>query len=282
VRLFKFFSFWLALFALSICLFNLSGYDDKNLLLFLTSPILMALEGYSSFFRRFLSDQMLMWLYYLLNVFFWCCTGLIIDSVIHSSKRKKFIVYLTRIGIVSGVILLISFVFYTFQNSEKAIGNILKHPDQYNDHSVQVAVVKAAKDGYGDKYVDEMAAILQSINNEEFYNSTRNSTIYALGLIGTPDSIKAIIEHSNVPNDISFALSMNEHTIISMLDVNQPEDMISAGIEAAKLLKFGSFMQPLSKIKDNNLSKETQERAAKVLKQISQKPQKNNPKFNID
>jgi hypothetical protein len=75
---------------------------------------------------------------------------------------------------------------------------------------------------------------------------------------------------------------MNEHTIISMLDVNQPEDMISAGIEAAKLLKFGSFMQPLSKIKDNNLSKETQERAAKVLKQISQKPQKNNPKFNID
>lgn len=242
----------------------------------------MALEGYSSFFKRFLSYQMLMWLFYLLNVFFWCCTGLIIDSIVHSSKRKKFIVYLTRIGIVSCVILLISVILYTFQNSEKEISKILKNPDRYNEQSVQIAVIKSAKDGYGNKYVDEMIAILQSINSEEAYNSTRNSTIYALGIIGTPNSIKALIEHYNVPRDISYALRMNEDTILSMLDVNQPQDMINAGIEAAKLLEFRSFIQPLSKIKNNYLSKETQELASKVLQQISQNPQENNPKFNID
>jgi hypothetical protein len=282
VRLIKFFNFWLVLFALGICLFNLSGYDDKNLLLFLTSPILMALEDYSSFFRRYISDQMLIWVFYLLNVFFWCCIGLTIDSIVHSSKRKKFIVYFTRIGIVSCVILLISVIFYTHQNSEKVTSKILKNPEKYNEQSVQIAVIKSAKDGYGNKYVDDMAAILQSINSEEAYNSTRNSTTYALGIIGTPNSIKALVEQDNVPSDISYALRMNENTILSMLDVNQPQDMINAGIKAAKLLGFSSFIQPLSHIKIHYPNKETQERASKVLQQISQNPKENNPKFNID
>lgn len=276
MRVFKFFSFWITLFALGICLFNLFGYDDKNLLLFITSPILLALEDYSSFFKRFISYQMLIWLFYFLNVFFWYCIGLSIDSIVHLSERKKLLISLSRIGIVSCVIILISVAFYTFQNLEKEISNILKHPDKYNEHSVQIAVVKSAKDGYGDKYVDEMATILQTTNNKE----VSNSTIYALGIIRTPNSIKVIIENHNDSDVLISSLQMNENTIISMLDVKQPQNMINAGIEATKLLKFSSFIQPLSNIKNNYPNKETQERAAKALQQISQNPQKNNPKFN--
>lgn len=191
MRVFKFFSFWLTLFALGICLYNLSGYDDKNLLLFMTSPLLLVLEDYSSFFKRFLSYQMLIWLFYFLNVFFWCCIGLIIDSIIHSTKRKKILIYLFRIGIVSCAIILISVLFYSFQNSEKVISNILKHPDKYNEQSIRIAVVKSAKEGYGEQYVDEMATILQTTNSREIYGST----IYALGIIGTPNSIKFIVEN---------------------------------------------------------------------------------------
>jgi hypothetical protein len=245
----------------------------------------MALEGYSTFLKRFISDQMVIWLFYLLNLFFWYCIGLMIDSIVHSSKRRKLFQYLTRIGIVSCSILLISVIFYIFQNSEKEISNILKNPDKYNEHSVQIAVVKSAKEGYGYKYINEMKTILQSLNSEEVYNSTRNSTIYALGLIGTPNSIKVLVENHYDHEDTSHstimgALQMNENTIISMLDVNQPQAMINAGIEAAKLLEFSSFIQPLSNIKNNYPDKETQERAAKALQQISQNPKENNPKFN--
>lgn len=278
MRVFKFFSFWLTLFALGICLFNLYGYDDKNLLLFMTSPILLVLEDYSSFFRRFISYQTLIWLFYLLNVFFWCCIGLIIDSIIHATKRKEIIVFLTRIGIVSSVIILISVMFYSFQNSEKEISNILNHPDKYNDQSIRIAVTKSAKEGYGDKYVDEMAMILQTTNSREIYSST----IYALGIIGTPNSIKVIVENNKDYDILSYALQTNEDIILSMLNLNQPQNIINAGIEAAKLLEFSSFIQSLSNIKNNYPNNEIQTRAAEVLKQISENPKRNNPKFNID
>lgn len=279
MRLFKFFSFWLTLFALSICLFNLTGYDDKNLLLFITSPILWFLEGYSSFFKRFISHQSLMWLFYFLNVYFWCCIGLFIDSIVHASKKQKFKAYLIKIGSVSFIFLLIFVMFYTYHNSEKEISNILKHPDEYNEHTVQIAVMKSAEEGYGDTYIDEMEMILQKTNSKGVFIST----VSALGRIGTPQSIKAIVEnYKGDPINISYSLARNENTIISMLELNQSEDMINAGIKAAEFLGFSSFIQPLSNIENNYPIKEIQERAATVLQQIYLNPKKNNPKFNID
>ncbi len=35
----KGFRLWLPLLSLVVCLFNVFGYDDKNILLFLTSPV---------------------------------------------------------------------------------------------------------------------------------------------------------------------------------------------------------------------------------------------------
>ena len=278
VKLSTYFSFWFTLFALSICLFNLTGADDKNLLLYITNPILWFLEDFSPFLKRFISDQMLSWLFYFLSLFFWCCIGLLIDTLIHTSKRKILLSYLSRIGVASCAIILISAIFYTVQSTEKQISNILKNPDKYNEQSVRIAVVKSAKEGYGGKYIEEMATILQTTSNEEIYGST----IYALGIIGTPAAVKALMEHYNDPENIIYALKMNESTIISMLDKIQPQSIITAGIEATKLLGFDSFINPLSNIINEYQNTEIQERAAEAREQISQNPQKNNPKFNID
>ncbi|WP_405115808.1 hypothetical protein MHH28_13815 [Paenibacillus sp. FSL K6-1217] len=40
-RIYKKLSFWLPVLSVLVCLYNLSGEDDKNLLLFLTSPLLL-------------------------------------------------------------------------------------------------------------------------------------------------------------------------------------------------------------------------------------------------
>ncbi|WP_424765556.1 hypothetical protein [Paenibacillus sp. sgz302251] len=278
MKLFKYFSFWLTLFALSICLFNSSGFDDKNLLLYITSPILWFLDDFSPFLKRFISEQILIGLFYFLSLFFWCCIGLLIDTFIHPSKRKILLLCLSRIGVASCLIILISAVFYTAQNTEKQISNILKNPNKYNEQSVRIAVVKSAKDGYGEKYIVEMATILQTTNNKEIYGST----IYALGIIGTTSAVKALMEHYNDPEDIMFVLKTNENTIISMLDKNQPLSTITTGIEATKLLGFESFINPLSNIINEYPNKEIQKKATEALEQISQSPKKNNPKFNID
>lgn len=275
---FKFFSFWLTLCAVAICLFNLSGHDDKNLLLFLTSPILWFLEDYSSFLMRFISQQELIWIYYFLNVFFWSSIGWLIDSYIHRKIRKKILTYLARIGIGCLLIIGISVVFYNTQNSEKAISNIIKNPDQYNEQSVRIAVVRSAKEGYGDQYIEEMVSIIQTTKSRNVFAST----IYALGLIGTPNSIKALIESVTDPKDIRHVLPRNEQTIITMLEIDQSTPMINAGIEAAQILKFTTFVQPLNLIMKLHANSETQDKAAKVIQLINQNPQQNNPKWQID
>src|SRR5690554_616443 len=133
MRVFKLFSFWLTIFAFGICFVNMTGYDDKNLLLFLTSPPLLFLDDYSSFLKRFFSELTLIWIFYLLHVWFWCCIGLVTDSIVHRSLRKKLLKYVTRIGVFFCILVLISVIFYTFQNSENTIAHILKNPDQHNE-----------------------------------------------------------------------------------------------------------------------------------------------------
>lgn len=67
-----------------------------------------------------------------------------------------------------------------------------------------------------------------------------------------------------------------------MLDLNQPPDIIDAGIEAAKLLGFSSFIQPLNLLIFNHPNEAIQEKADKVIQQIKINPQINDPKYSID
>jgi predicted PurR-regulated permease PerM len=277
-KLLKHASFWLTLLALCVCVFNLSGFDDKNLLLYITGPPLWFLEDYSSFIRRFVSAQLMMSLFCVVHVLFWCCVGMAIDSIVHRSIRKKLLRYLSIIAIAACVIIIVSVGFYNAQNSEKQISTILKHPDKFNQHSVQLAVVKAAKEGYVENYIAEMESILETTNEKE----TRGSTLYALGLIGTPESLASLMHYVQDPLDVLYVLQMNEQTIISMLNINQTRRITEAGIDAARLLGFTSFVDPLQRLSDSHPDHDIQKMAEEVMQLILQNPQHNNPKFYTD
>jgi len=73
--LFKKFSFWLLLFSIVICLFNLSGNDDYNILIFFTNPD-----------TTFLFKPII----YLSHIAFWGLVGLLIDFIrVRVSKKSK-------------------------------------------------------------------------------------------------------------------------------------------------------------------------------------------------
>ncbi|MDQ0897416.1 hypothetical protein [Paenibacillus sp. V4I7] len=83
-------SFWLLILSLIICLFNLSGNDDKNLLLFLTSPVLLWLNPWLTNLHYSMENELLwQFLLYGIHICTWLITGLLIDFLIHAKKNKK-------------------------------------------------------------------------------------------------------------------------------------------------------------------------------------------------
>jgi len=84
----KKFRLWLLIFGIVICLFNATGLDDKNLLLFLTSPHLMLLEDYSYIIRKIGNETLEMIIWYLINILGWFLIGWLIDIIIKKLKRK--------------------------------------------------------------------------------------------------------------------------------------------------------------------------------------------------
>jgi hypothetical protein len=85
----KKFKFWLTLFAIVVCLNNLVGNDDKNLILFLTSPHLMFLEDFSPVFRKTFPNENIYWgFYYVINIAGWFLIGWIIDFIVSQVKKQ--------------------------------------------------------------------------------------------------------------------------------------------------------------------------------------------------
>lgn len=85
--LMKKFTFWLCIFSLLICFLNLSGNDDKNILIFLTNPINMLLVDWLTDINTNPdTTQLFKPLIYVLHLAFWILLGLVIDWLV---KRKK-------------------------------------------------------------------------------------------------------------------------------------------------------------------------------------------------
>ena len=86
--LLKKFAFWFVLFSILICFINLSGNDDKNILIFITNPINQYLLSWltdvntnpnrTHFFKPLL---------YLLHLTFWGLLGLTIDILIMKVRK---------------------------------------------------------------------------------------------------------------------------------------------------------------------------------------------------
>lgn len=89
-RLPKTFTFWLALLSVFVCAHNLLGYDDKNLLLGYTNPLLL---WFSSQFTRLHysleSEQLFYLIWYVTHLVTWLLIGLVIDWGVSRIKRNK-------------------------------------------------------------------------------------------------------------------------------------------------------------------------------------------------
>ncbi|PZT54744.1 hypothetical protein [Paenibacillus silvae] len=90
LSIFKKLTFWFVLFSLLICFNNLSGNDDKNILIYLTNP-------FNPFLNKWLTGintnpettYLFRPLIYGLHLLFWTGLGLIIDKLIKKDKNKK-------------------------------------------------------------------------------------------------------------------------------------------------------------------------------------------------
>jgi hypothetical protein len=76
----KTFRFWITFFSLLVVLYNIMGKDDKNLLMFFTSPPFWMTE----YFRIEISMSAL----YFLTVVFWFLFGWAIDYGVSKLKRR--------------------------------------------------------------------------------------------------------------------------------------------------------------------------------------------------
>ncbi|WP_189026103.1 hypothetical protein [Paenibacillus albidus] len=83
-------SLWLPILSLLVCLHNLSGDDDKNLLLFLTSPLLLWLNPQLTDLHYSMKNELLwQFLLYGIHFFSWLLFGIIIDWVFSRYKAKS-------------------------------------------------------------------------------------------------------------------------------------------------------------------------------------------------
>jgi hypothetical protein len=164
---------------------------------------------------------------------------------------------------------------------EQKAQRILDNAQNYPEIVVRHAVVNIAKTASGHKYISKLKTIAENTEN----NEVLGSTIYALGLIGDKDAIKAIISNKEKveETEIRASLKRNEDTIISMLDVNNEESDIVTGIKAAKILKYETFIEPLLLVlSSNKVGQETKELAQETLNIIKENPVKPNIKWEVD
>ncbi|MFY7868050.1 MAG: hypothetical protein ACOVQN_01010 [Exiguobacterium sp.] len=82
----KSWTLWFTLLAVTICIMNVSGLDDLNILLFLTSPPFWLLE--TPWFSSHVIHPTALpkWTLYVLTISFWFIFGVLLDYLIRSRK----------------------------------------------------------------------------------------------------------------------------------------------------------------------------------------------------
>ncbi|WP_342555639.1 hypothetical protein [Paenibacillus sp. FSL R7-0652] len=90
MKLFKKLTFWFVLFSLLVCFNNLSGNDDKNILIYLTNPMNSLLNGWLTHINTnpettYLFKPLICGLHLL----FWTGLGLVIDTLIKKDKARR-------------------------------------------------------------------------------------------------------------------------------------------------------------------------------------------------
>jgi len=150
---------------------------------------------------------------------------------------------------------------------ESVIDTVLKAKEDFPSIVVRHAVVTAAKSGLSKKYIEELKKITNTTVDPELYAST----IYSLGITGGQDAIAAIVadygRHGNERIG-RMALRQNEKTILSMIELSQPIEIINIGIEAARLGEIVTSVPQLQAIADKHPEKTLRDKVMEVLKAL--------------
>ncbi|MNW37554.1 hypothetical protein D3C74_146010 [compost metagenome] len=89
MKLLKKLSFWLPLLSVLVCIHNVMGYDDKNLLLALTGPPLLLFNSELTTLHYSLhNEQLWQCILYGIHFFFWLLCGSAVDWIISKIKNR--------------------------------------------------------------------------------------------------------------------------------------------------------------------------------------------------
>lgn len=283
---FKGFTPWLTAFAVTICTYNFLGYDDKGILLYITSPPAWYTNGYSPFLRRFISFEELKVIGYILNVGFWLSIGLIIDSLrkfnFSSPKEKRNInIRLATIAIVLVMSVVIFKVFYSYQTNEKAIAQVISNYTEHSSEEIRYCIILAARQEYGKRYIKEMELIVKETNNPEVYAIA----MMALSELKEREALEIVIQNygrfsRRYNNPIN--LEINHQIILSMLSTDESPDHIRLAVKAARVLKHIEYVKPLENIAFTIKDDELRQEVLEVISEIEKDPIPRNPKWDVD
>jgi hypothetical protein len=88
MKFYRKFIFWFTVASLLICILNLSGYDDKNLILFFTSPPFWITETHWFVVNFTHPANIPLDLIYIITILFWLLLGFIIDAIIKNLSKN--------------------------------------------------------------------------------------------------------------------------------------------------------------------------------------------------
>lgn len=71
------------LIALVVCVFNVMGYDDMNLLIHVMSPPVMLMNSHMFSENVMRVDEVPMWVYYVTTVLYWYVVGVLMGRVVN-------------------------------------------------------------------------------------------------------------------------------------------------------------------------------------------------------
>ncbi|WP_349408977.1 hypothetical protein [Pseudalkalibacillus sp. SCS-8] len=163
---------------------------------------------------------------------------------------------------------------------EGVVNAVISNPSKYSDIIVRHAVVTGAKSKILiDK--EKIKAIASNTTNSEVYDST----VYALGIQGGVKGVKSLLSLYGQGDDhiVKYSLISNKKTILSMLNLNQTNEIISNGIKAAQIIKLHSAVNKLELIVENATDITLQKNAESALAEIMATPKSkfpsNSPKW---
>lgn len=280
----KRFTLWLTIFALTISVINILGYDDMGILLYITSPPAWYLNEYSSFLRRFLSVEEFKAFNYILHVGFWFILGITIDwlrKFKHAASRLKIGMRLGAIALLL-ILAFVSFkIFYAYQNSEQVIAHVITNFSEYSSDEVRYCVIWAARHGYGEKYINDIGEIVKKTNDPDVYGTS----MMALSQLKDQQALEIIIENYDRFGDRysnRLNLERNHKIIISMLSVNELPEQIQLAIKAARILRHIEYIEPLDEIASTTMDDELRQEILEVIDEIEKDPVPRNPKWDVD